>query len=127
MIIDTKTIFDKISYFTFKQHSPKPTDISFFYEAVNLALTTNPDLIILDMMLPGLDGIEVCQEIRNKKATPIIFLSCKGDPLDKSMGLTSGGDDYMSKPFVAIELLARVKLSCVGTVCCKVQTTQITY
>lgn len=60
-------------------------------------------------MLPGLDGIEVCQEIRQESTVPIIFLSCKGEPLDKSMGLTAGGDDYMSKPFEAVELLARVK------------------
>lgn len=78
-------------------------------DAITLALTANPDLIILDMMLPGLDGIEVCQEIRKELTTPIIFLSCKGEPLDKSMGLTAGGDDYMSKPFDSIELLARVK------------------
>ncbi len=78
-------------------------------KAVTTALTAKPDLIILDMMLPGLDGIEVCQEIRNELMTPIIFLSCKGDPLDKSIGLTAGGDDYMSKPFEPIELLARVK------------------
>lgn len=61
----------------------------------------NPDLIIMD--------IEVCQEIRKKTDIPIIFLSCKGEPVDKSMGLIAGGDDYMSKPFEAIELLARVK------------------
>lgn len=73
------------------------------------ALTLNPDLIILDMMMPGLDGIEVCQEIRKELMTPIIFLSCKGTPIDKSMGLTAGGDDYMSKPFDGRELLARVK------------------
>ncbi|MGI6450748.1 MAG: response regulator [Desulfitobacteriia bacterium] len=78
-------------------------------QAVSAALAANPDLIILDMMLPGLDGIEVCQEIRKKLTSPIIFLSCKGEPLDKSMGLMAGGDDYMSKPFEAIELLARVK------------------
>ncbi|QGT98697.1 Two-component transcriptional response regulator, LuxR family [Candidatus Syntrophocurvum alkaliphilum] len=78
-------------------------------EAILNALTTNPDLIILDIMIPGLDGIEVCQEIRKKSTTPIIFLSCKGEPIDKSIGLTAGGDDYMSKPFDTIELLARVK------------------
>jgi len=78
-------------------------------QAVTYALSANPDLIILDMMLPGLDGIEVCQEIRKQLTTPIIFLSCKGTPIEKSMGLTAGGDDYMSKPFDAMELLARIK------------------
>jgi len=79
------------------------------HQAIANALTANPDLIILDMMLPGLDGIEVCQEIRKQLTTPIIFLSCKGTPIEKSMGLTAGGDDYISKPFDALELLARVK------------------
>ncbi|MCW3489705.1 response regulator transcription factor [Dethiobacter alkaliphilus] len=79
------------------------------HEAVQMALLDNPDLIILDIMLPGLDGIEVCQEIRKKLSAPIIFLSCRSSPLEKSMGLTAGGDDYMSKPFDAVELLARVK------------------
>lgn len=78
-------------------------------EALTIALSTNPDLIILDMMIPGLDGIEVCQEIRKKQTTPIIFLSCKGSPKEKSLGLIAGGDDYMSKPFDSIELVARVK------------------
>lgn len=78
-------------------------------QGLTYALSVNPDLIILDMMLPGLDGIEVCQELRKKLATPIIFLSCKSTPSDKSIGLIAGGDDYMSKPFDTIELLARVK------------------
>lgn len=78
-------------------------------QALLHALSTNPDLIILDMMIPGLDGIEVCQELRKKINTPIIFLSCKSTPSDKSIGLIAGGDDYMSKPFDAMELLARVK------------------
>lgn len=78
-------------------------------EAVSKASKISPHLIILDMMLPGLDGIEVCQEIRRELLAPIIFLSCKNDPIDKSIALSAGGDDYMSKPFEPIELLARVK------------------
>jgi DNA-binding response OmpR family regulator len=78
-------------------------------EALQQNNFTNPDLIILDMMMPGLDGIEVCQEIRKKSQCPIIFLSCKSTPQDKTLGLIAGGDDYMSKPFDSMELLARVK------------------
>lgn len=78
-------------------------------QALELAFLINPDLIILDMMLPGLDGIEICQELRKKLTAPIIFLSCKSTPSDKSIGLIAGGDDYMSKPFDSMELLARVK------------------
>ena len=78
-------------------------------EALNYTFSHTPDLIVMDMMLPGLDGIEVCQEIRKKLFTPIIFLSCKSTPNEKSLGLIAGGDDYMGKPFDSIELLARIK------------------
>jgi DNA-binding response OmpR family regulator len=78
-------------------------------EAIEYTYSYTPDLIILDMMIPELDGIEVCQELRKKVITPIIFLSCKSTPSDKTMGLIAGGDDYISKPFDSLELLARVK------------------
>ena len=68
-----------------------------------------PDLVILDLMLPGLDGWQVCKEIRKSSATPIIMLTAKSDTFDKVLGLELGADDYMTKPFEAKELLARVK------------------
>lgn len=77
-------------------------------QALQFAFSNKPDLIILDMMLPDLDGIEVCQELRRKSSVPIIFLSSKSTPMDKSIGLIAGGDDYMSKPFDSTELIARV-------------------
>ncbi|ABR47942.1 two component transcriptional regulator, winged helix family [Alkaliphilus metalliredigens QYMF] len=79
------------------------------HQALECAFSFNPDLVILDMMIPGLDGIEVCQALRKNLSTPIIFLSCKSTPSDKSIGLIAGGDDYMSKPFDTMELLARIK------------------
>ncbi|HKL78846.1 MAG TPA: response regulator transcription factor [Mobilitalea sp.] len=79
------------------------------YEAVSQTNQFNPDLIILDMVLPGLDGIEVCQAVRKNHNTPILFLSSKSTPNDKTVGLIAGGDDYISKPFDPKELLARVK------------------
>ncbi|MDD4296123.1 MAG: response regulator transcription factor [Ruminiclostridium sp.] len=78
-------------------------------KAVSMALSEQPDLIILDMMLPVMDGIEVCQELRKSLKTPIIFLSCKSSATEKSLGLIAGGDDYMGKPFEPIELIARIK------------------
>ncbi|PKM51235.1 MAG: DNA-binding response regulator [Firmicutes bacterium HGW-Firmicutes-7] len=78
-------------------------------QALEHALSTPLDLIVLDMVLPYLDGIEVCQEIRKTSSTPIIFLSSKSTAEDKSIGLIAGGDDYMGKPFESIELVARVK------------------
>ena len=77
------------------------------------ALTTfesfSPNLILLDLMLPGIDGYQVCREIRSKAATPIIMLSAKGEVFDKVLGLELGADDYMEKPFDSKELVARVK------------------
>ena len=77
------------------------------------ALTTfetfSPNLILLDLMLPGIDGYQVCREIRSKSATPIIMLSAKGEVFDKVLGLELGADDYMEKPFDSKELVARVK------------------
>ena len=71
--------------------------------------TFAPDLILLDLMLPGMDGYQVCREIRAKSQTPIIMLSAKGEVFDKVLGLELGADDYMEKPFDTKELVARVK------------------
>ena len=69
----------------------------------------NPNLILLDLMLPGIDGYQVCREIRAKSNTPIIMLSAKGEIFDKVLGLELGADDYILKPFDSKELVARVK------------------
>lgn len=68
-----------------------------------------PDLVLLDIMLPGADGYDVCKEIRKKNRTPIIMLTAKGEVFDKVLGLELGADDYMVKPFDPKELMARVK------------------
>lgn len=71
--------------------------------------TYHPNLILLDLMLPGIDGYQVCREIRAKSGVPIIMLSAKGEVFDKVLGLELGADDYMMKPFDSKELVARVK------------------
>lgn len=71
--------------------------------------TYQPNLILLDIMLPGKDGYQVCREIRQKSQVPIIMLSAKGEVFDKVLGLELGADDYMQKPFDSKELVARVK------------------
>ena len=76
---------------------------------LDLALTQNPDLILLDVMLPKMDGFEVCRKIREKSSTPIIMLTAKEEEVDKVLGLELGADDYMTKPFSVRELTARVK------------------
>lgn len=73
------------------------------------ALNENYDLFILDLMLPGIDGFEICKQIRDQKNTPIIMVSAKKDDIDKIRGLGLGADDYMTKPFSPSELVARVK------------------
>lgn len=71
--------------------------------------TFSPNLILLDLMLPGIDGYQVCREIRQRSSVPIIMLSAKGEIFDKVLGLELGADDYMIKPFDSKELVARVK------------------
>lgn len=78
-------------------------------EAVELAYKEQPDLILLDLMLPGKDGMDVCREVRAKLQTPIIMLTAKDGEIDKVLGLELGADDYVTKPFSTRELLARVK------------------
>jgi len=73
------------------------------------ALNGNPDLIILDLMLPNVDGFEICRRVREKKDIPIIMVSAKKEDIDKIRGLGLGADDYMTKPFSPSELVARVK------------------
>lgn len=79
-------------------------------EAALAAVTEfRPDLMILDLMLPGMDGYQVCREVRRNNNLPIIMLSAKGETFDKVLGLELGADDYMIKPFDSKELVARVK------------------
>jgi two-component system response regulator VicR len=77
--------------------------------AVELALSEDPDLILLDLMLPFKDGMDVCREVRAKLSIPIIMLTAKDTELDKVLGLELGADDYVTKPFSNRELLARVR------------------
>ena len=77
--------------------------------ALSAVETFRPDLMLLDLMLPGIDGYQVCREIRSHSSLPIIMLSAKGEVFDKVLGLELGADDYMEKPFDSKELVARVK------------------
>jgi len=77
--------------------------------AVDLFDAENPDLMLLDIMLPELDGWQVCREIRKKSQCPIIMLTAKGEVFDKVLGLELGADDYVVKPFEAKEVVARIK------------------
>ena len=77
--------------------------------AINVCKKQQPDVIILDVMLPDIDGYEVCKQIRQFSHCPILFLSSKNDELDKILGLAVGGDDYVTKPFSPKEIAYRIK------------------
>jgi DNA-binding response OmpR family regulator len=77
--------------------------------ALAAARSLEPDLIVLDVMLPGIDGLQVCRELRAESTVPILLLSAKGDEVDRVIGLEIGADDYLAKPFAMRELLARVR------------------
>ena len=77
--------------------------------AIELLDVMTPDLIILDIMLPDMNGIDLCLQIRNRVSSPIVFMSCKSEELDKIIALSVGGDDYITKPFGVMELISRVK------------------
>ncbi len=78
-------------------------------EAVEAASRENPDLILLDLMLPGMGGVDVCRNVREESSVPIIMLTAKTDTVDVVLGLESGADDYVTKPFKPKELVARVR------------------
>lgn len=78
-------------------------------EAVKKFGEVSPDLVLLDIMLPGMDGWQVCREIRKKAETPVIMITAKGETFDKVLGLELGADDYVVKPFDAKEVIARIK------------------
>ncbi len=78
-------------------------------QGLELALNRNPDIILLDVMLPRMDGFEVCKKIREKSSTPVLMLTAREEEVDKVLGLELGADDYITKPFSVRELMARVK------------------
>ncbi|HUG16258.1 MAG TPA: response regulator transcription factor [Thermomicrobiales bacterium] len=79
------------------------------YDAVDFATELNVDLVILDVMLPGIDGLEVCRRIRARSDVPILMLTARGEEIDRVLGLEIGADDYLTKPFSLRELIARVR------------------
>ena len=83
--------------------------ITDFENAAAAILAASPDLVLLDLMLPGLDGTALCRRIREQSRVPIIMLTAKGEEEDKIKGLSAGADDYVTKPFSVPELMARVK------------------
>ncbi len=107
IVDDDENIAELISLYLEKEQYDTETAHS-GEEALQIVEVYNPDLILLDLMLPGIDGYEVCQQVRKTRDIPIIMLSAKGEVFDKVLGLKMGADDYMVKPFDSNELVARV-------------------
>lgn len=109
LIVDDEKLLVKGLKFNFEQDGYEVVTAMDGEEAVRCAKDKTIDLIILDLMLPKLDGLQVCQRVRETSAVPIIMLTAKSEDMDKIMGLDYGADDYMTKPFNILELKARVK------------------
>lgn len=108
VVEDEKSIKDIID-FNLKKEGYEVITAEDGETGLNLALSENPDLILLDIMMPKMDGYEVCRKVRAKSNVPIIMLTARADEVDKVIGLEMGADDYVTKPFGTRELLARVK------------------
>ncbi len=108
VVDDDKHIAELISLYLMKE-GYDTREVYNGKEALEVFLQYNPNIVILDIMLPGLDGYQVCSEIRKKSNVPVIMLTAKGETFDKVLGLELGADDYMVKPFDSKELVARVK------------------
>lgn len=109
LIIDDETeILEMITLFLERENY----DVTCLQEGDQVVETVkliHPELIIMDILLPDIDGVELCRQIRKFSDAPIVFISCKGEDMDKVIGLSAGGDDYITKPFSPMELVARVK------------------
>ena len=108
IVDDEKTIVDMLIY-NLQKEGYNTLEANDGEEAVNVALSQKPDLILLDIMLPKMDGLAVCKRIRQTLNIPILMLSAKDEEIDKILGLELGADDYITKPFSVRELMARVK------------------
>jgi len=108
IVEDDKTLIDVLKYNLAKQGYHVVTAVD-GVQALEVARTEKPGLIILDIMLPKLDGLEVCRILRKEMTTPILMLTAKVEEIDKVVGLELGADDYMTKPFSLRELLARIR------------------
>ncbi len=108
VVDDEKPIVDILVY-NLKKEGYNTLEANDGEEAINLVIEKKPDLVLLDIMLPKMDGLTVCKKIRHNYNIPIIMLSAKDEEIDKILGLELGADDYITKPFSVRELIARVK------------------
>ncbi len=108
IVDDEENILEIINY-NLEKNGYKVRGFSTGKDFLNHFNTDKPDLVILDLMLPDMDGYDICREVKSSSNVPVIILSAKGEELDKVLGLELGAEDYMVKPFGLREFLARVK------------------
>ena len=109
LIVDDDTALAEMLSIVLKGEGFEPSICGHGDQALDAFHTFRPDLVLLDLMLPGKDGIEVCRQIRQESVVPIVMLTAKSDTVDIVLGLESGADDYIAKPFKPKELVARVR------------------
>ena len=109
LVVDDDAHIREVVGFALKKEGFETVEAKDGLQAVEIFQEANPDLIVLDILMPEMDGTEVCRKIRAFSDVPIIFLSSKDDEIDRILGLELGGDDYVTKPFSPRELIARVK------------------
>ena len=112
LIVDDEANIRQLVKYNLEKESYQILEAEDGFQGLRLAKTEKPDLILLDLMLPQMDGLEVCRSLKGNQATaalPIIMLTAKSEEIDKVIGLELGADDYMTKPFSPRELVARVK------------------
>ena len=108
LIVDDEQPIREILVYNLRKEGYNTIEASDGLTAVDMALEKKPDLILLDIMLPKLDGLSVCKRIKNSLNVPILMLTAKDGEIDKILGLELGADDYITKPFSVRELVARV-------------------
>jgi DNA-binding response OmpR family regulator len=109
LVVDDEPAVTDLLAYNLRKSGYEPLVAADGREALRLARQARPDLILLDLMLPELDGLDVCRELRKTSAVPIIMITARGEEIDRVVGLELGADDYVSKPFSVRELLARIK------------------
>jgi two-component system, OmpR family, response regulator MtrA len=109
LVVDDDEALSEMIGIVLRNDGFEPTFCADGSQALEMFRSSRPDLVLLDLMLPGMDGIEVCQAIRAESDTPIVMLTAKADTSDVVRGLEAGADDYVPKPFKPAELVARVR------------------
>ena len=109
LVVDDELVFRDTLAFNLNRDGYEVLTAADGPTAVETALTAQPDLVLLDLMLPGISGIEVCKRVREYSNVPIIMVTAKDDEIDKVVGLEVGADDYLTKPYSYRELVARIR------------------